>query len=376
MKYYFILFLWLIFTAQIFAQYSLQSQLNMFCSGDVIVKQQVSYKDPGRLGENVLWDFSNLDAENEEYKLAYTSLNKDSIITGTEHRTMYYYSLSNDSLLLWGYENSTTLMTNQQPELLLKFPVNYGDKTNSYFSGSGKYCDRLQLTAMGTVQTHADAYGMMVLPSKDALKHVFRVKTVKWIAEETKPFSHKKGTANLAISKDSIDFRLSNDSTVLGVITYRWYERGYRYPIFETVKSVVKNKNSERKYFNTAFFFPPQAHYYLDEDEDNLSLLENQGNDQSNDSTSSDPWYGLTYNYYPNPVISDLNIEMYLPRPAKIRVQLTERGGRIMKEERWGMKPEGIFHQQISMGFFTVGEYVLNIWLDDGYMVSKKLFKR
>jgi hypothetical protein len=360
-----------LFVTELSSQHSLQSQLNMFRPGDIIVKQQVSYKDPGRSGENVLWDFGNLDIEKESYKLSYSSLKEDSIIVGTEHRTMYYYSLSDDSLLLWGYENPTTLMTNRQPELLLKFPVNYGDRTQSYFSGKGKYCDRLQLSAMGTVHTFADAYGMMILPNKDTLRNVLRVKTVKRIAEETKPFLHRKSDAGSAISTDSIDFRLRNDTTVLGLITYRWYARGYRYPVFETVKSVVNYRSSERKYFNTAFFFPPEAHEYLTEDEANRDLLESEAFAGSND-----PWYGLTYNCYPNPVVSDLNIEMYLPRPAKIRIQLTERGGRIMKEENWGAKPEGIFNRQISMGFFTMGEYVLNIWLDDGYMISEKVFKK
>jgi hypothetical protein len=361
-----------LFVAELFSQQALQNHLNMFRSGDVIFKQQVSYKDPGRSGENVLWDFSSQDIEKESYRLSYSSGKNDSITVGTEHRTMYYYSLSNDSLLLWGYENPTTLMTNNQPELLLKFPVNYGDQTQSYFSGNGKYCDRLQLSAMGTVRTFADAYGMMVLPNKDTLRHVIRVKTVKRIAEETKPFSHGKGEVNPAISADSINYRLSNDSTVLGLITYRWYARGYRYPVFETVKSVVNHRGSERKYFNTAFFFPPEAHEYLYDDEANSALLEME----SEEAVNSDPWYGLTYNCYPNPVISDLNVEMYLPKPAKVRIQLTERGGRIMKEESWGLKPEGIFNKQISMGFFTLGEYVLNIWLDDGYMISEKIFKK
>jgi hypothetical protein len=41
----------------IHSQESLQSDLNMFRKDDAIVKQQVEYKTPGRLGENVLWDF-------------------------------------------------------------------------------------------------------------------------------------------------------------------------------------------------------------------------------------------------------------------------------------------------------------------------------
>jgi hypothetical protein len=40
------------------AQHTLQSDLNRFRADNMLVKQQVSYKDPGRTGENVLWNFS------------------------------------------------------------------------------------------------------------------------------------------------------------------------------------------------------------------------------------------------------------------------------------------------------------------------------
>ncbi len=66
------------------AQHSLHSTLNMYRPGDVIIKQQVNYKSPGRSGENALWDFSKLTPVNKEYKLTY-SLRQDSLLKGTEH---------------------------------------------------------------------------------------------------------------------------------------------------------------------------------------------------------------------------------------------------------------------------------------------------
>lgn len=42
------------------AQTVLQQDTHMFREGDVILKQEVQYKSPGRSGKNVVWDFSEL----------------------------------------------------------------------------------------------------------------------------------------------------------------------------------------------------------------------------------------------------------------------------------------------------------------------------
>ena len=48
---------------------------NSVRNGDEIIKQQMQYKDPGRSGENVIWDFSMLKAVNPKYKLTFVLRN-------------------------------------------------------------------------------------------------------------------------------------------------------------------------------------------------------------------------------------------------------------------------------------------------------------
>lgn len=153
MKYHLIVLFCFLRVLILHSQSSINSELNMFRANDTIVKQQIEYKDPGRSGTNVLWDFSKQSLIDKKYTLIY-ALKKDtgSIITGKEHRTRYYYSLQNDSLLLWGFENPTTKINHSQPELLLRFPTNYGDKTHGYYQGTGKYCGRLNIAVTG--KTH------------------------------------------------------------------------------------------------------------------------------------------------------------------------------------------------------------------------------
>ncbi len=378
----FAVILFSLFIVQVFSQHTLQSKLNMFRPEDVIIKQQVSYKDPGRSGENVLWDFSQLETIDEEYDLSYFNQG-DSLTVGIEHRTKYYYSLSNDSLLLWGFENPTTILKNSLPELLLKYPVQYKDRHQSYYYGQGRYCERLFLGAMGTTETEADAYGMMILPSKDTLKHVLRTRTFKRIVEDMYPLEYDNLYPDKSVSciaYDSIDYRLQTDTVILELETYRWYVQGYRYPVFETVKSREIIHGEAKDFFGTAFFYPPQEHYYLDEDEENLAVLDSleiEDNSSGNEiRPNTNPWEGLTYNLYPNPVITDIDIEMYLPKSAnKIRIQLSDRQGRLMIEEDWGSQAEGILTRQIYMGQYPRSEYVVNIWMDD-YMLSEKVLKR
>ncbi|GHU63517.1 hypothetical protein FACS1894123_06420 [Bacteroidia bacterium] len=344
----------------------------MFRTDDIIIKEQVDYKDPGRTGNDVLWDFSSLSVINEEYKLQYSSEN-DTVITGIEHLTQYQYVLQNDSLLLLGYKSQSTELNNKQPELLLKFPLVFGDKTKSYYYGHGKHGNRLEMDAMGSVETEADAYGIMILPNKDTLKNVLRTHSLKYIAENTKPVSdefQEKENTFYYISPDSIDFRLANDSALFVVETFRWYEKGYRYPVFETVRSWEKRPGiTENTFLNTAFFYPPQEHYYLDDDEENLALLE-----ETEDKTLH-PWDGLTYNIFPNPVKTFLDVEIALPYPAKVKVQLRTATGNLYLNENKGNFGEGICRFRIDVSRFPVDNYVLSIGLND-YVISEIIMKR
>jgi len=362
------------------AQHVLKSELNSFRAGDVLYKQQVSYKDPGRTGENVLWDFSQLNVINDEYELTYSTYN-DTIITGMEHLTRYHYTFQNDSLLLWGFDNQTTQLHDIQPELLLKFPVNYGDKSRSDFYAHGQYGNRLELEAIGTIETKADSYGMMILPNKDTLKHVLRTRTVKYIAENNRPIGdayYEKLANPLHISPDSIRFRLQHDSVIFVVETFRWYERGYRYPVFETVRSWERHLGSrEHEFLATAFFYPPQEYYYLDDDEANQALLDSDTVRVG--FAPPDPWEGLTYNISPNPVHTGtpVNVEMYLPKDAgQVRIQLRNTKGLIVLEKNLGSFPEGIHAFQIDTWVLpAIDNYILNIWLDEK-LISQIIMKR
>lgn len=194
------------------AQFVLKKELNAPHPGDEIIKQQVRYKDPGRSGENILWDFGKLSSINNGYTLVYsspyttddtvyikglntilTSSAADSeLIIGTEHYTMYYYLLSSNRLRTIGHENPTNLLKYAPPLLSAAYPLAYQENHRENYSSCGIYSSDQPFSSAGNIDIQADARGMMILPSSDTLKQVLRVKFVQTIREsgnlQAKPF--------------------------------------------------------------------------------------------------------------------------------------------------------------------------------------------
>lgn len=367
------------------AQHVLTRQNNAPRAGDEIIKQQVEYKDPGRTGQHVLWDFSKLQVQNEHYILTYKQKN-DSIIIGAEHETMYYYTLNNDKYLLWGYENPTNIIINKKPELQMKFPLTYGESCSGYYYGQGKYADKIQMVNMGTVSTKIDAFGMMVLPSLDTLRNVVRVYSTKTIAEDIQaiPFYTKKEKntkKEFILTDDSIRYRIQNDTTLLVVETYKWYVKGYRYPIFETVKTITKHHGEALNFFDLAFFYPPIAHYYLESDPDNAALLESDENNSLPEDGNPqpginiNPWEDFSYNFYPNPVENLLNIEYYITNPTTVNVGLFDIQGRPLNQQQEVHPQGGVYTKQVDMTGYTKGNYLLEITTQER-TVSEVIIKK
>ncbi|MDR2057210.1 MAG: T9SS C-terminal target domain-containing protein [Dysgonamonadaceae bacterium] len=359
-----------LFPCLVSAQHVLQSALNLPRAGDEIIKQQVQYKDPGRSGENVIWDFGQLQTVNDEYTLTYSEpylirdsiyilgkdtipvpeLSDDNLFIGTEHYTMYYYRFSDSCLWALGHENAATLLQYDPPLLSGVFPQNYKDSRTSAYRSRGLYSGSVPFETEGTVKIEADACGMMILPSGDTLKQVMRTCSLLSFSELL-----------MTEAGDSVTVHTRQE-------TFRWYSKGYRYPIFETIRNIVARDSTETGHFETAFFFPPQEHYYLAEDEENLALREEEEN--------FDTWEGLSYNIFPNPVkYVPLELELYLPRTATVRIQIRNTMGLIALDENRGTYPVGICNFQFDLHALPTGNYILDVWLDER-LISEIIMKR
>jgi hypothetical protein len=362
------------------AQHVLRSELNLPRTGDVIVKQQVEYKDPGRTGENVLWDFGSLQPVNPEYKLAYVPLRprRDSLyvlgcdtfkvrnvqegelLIGREHRTMYYYRMKDSELSCLGYENQMSRMHYLDPLPAMHFPMNYGRRTEKPYRAECQYAQVLMSTH-GKITLEADASGMMILPSGDTLKNVLRIHSLQTILSDS----------IAAMDSIHIDTQIEN---------HKWYVKGYRYPVFETVKTIHR-QDSVKDVFSTAFFFPPQEHYYLDDDSENLAVLDSlaQEDTPSGDAQqqSMSQWLkeNFSYNFYPNPVVFTLYIEYHLAEAAEVGISVYNSATGISRHIPVGMKQAGYYYESFDCASLPPGTYVLAFNVR-GEAVSNVIIKR
>jgi len=317
--------------------HSITSQRNYFRSGDNLTKQQVEYKDPGPSGKQIEWDFSMLNPINEKYKLNYYSTSEDDTthIVGMEHSTRYRYELKNDTLFMTGYENRTTQMSFDKPEAQLRYPFRYGDSLRTTFSGTGLYCQKVDLTAKGETSVTVDATGFIITPAKDTLNNVLRVKRLRCYSET---------------GVDSVRMQLE---------TYSWYARGYRYPVFETVKSIVLRGDSTIESFTTAFYYP-------------IDDLQNLAPDPANAATNPEE-AGISFVFteaqlMPNPVVDDLEIKYKLTRSARVWFTVHNNTGIPLCQTNPKNMDEGYQSTTIHMSNLTTGVYSLYVHVDDKVM--------
>jgi len=357
----------------VFGQLNLQH--NHFRAGDVLFKQQVEYIDPGAAGADRLWNFSKLKTINDEYTLEYAipplegdsvyimgekrynegDVKENELIVGTEHNTMYYYYLKEDTLLQIGHENPSVILAYTSPMAILRFPLNYAQTVSSQYKSKGLYSGTVDIQTEGTVTVTADAYGKMILPSKDTLDLVLRVKTLQTIFDSPNENSYSTETGNAGKQLE----------------IYRWYSKGYRYPVFETIRNINLADNSV--IFSTAFFFPPQDHFYLDTDPENLALLDQLWNMDKDNIEHPDAEHTevmslkdiMTCKIYPNPVISILNLDYELKRDAMVSFQLLSVNGSPVKVISPKKKIKGVYHETLDCSFLQRRDYILRITAND-----------
>lgn len=379
----------LLFFSPVSAQLTYEN--NRIVAGDEVTKQFISYKDSGRSGESCLWDFSEFSVQDGSYEVYYTG-SSDTLLIAREHNTSYYYRLRGDSLLLQGLENRETLIRHKIPELLLRYPMAYGDSLGGYFHATGLYCDKLRLEEGGYVYTRADASGLLVLPSKDTLRNVLRTHTVKRFVEEHVPvvFSETKDSLQqiYPVTEDSIRYRLATDTLQMETQTFRWYAPGYRYPVFETVIHCEIAGLRCDTVFAASFFCSPNEQTYLN-DSVNTALRDSLVQEAEGlreipgaenpvlpgmKKKNRHPIDEVYYNFYPNPVKDVLQVEIYLPDPVGVEYAVYTLTGELVYRDRQD-EAAGTVQREIDFSNRNRGEYLLYIKAGEKE-ISEKILRR
>lgn len=277
---------------------------------------------------------------------------------------MYYFYQNFDSLVLLGHENVAVKQENLQPLTQLKYPLNYRQQVSSPYQSQGLYSGAVNISSEGMITMQADAYGKMILPSGDTISPVLRVKTEQTI---------------LDTSKESVS-EVENDKG-RKLLTYKWYTKGYRYPIFETVECINQNDNTQM--FTTAFYFPMQDHLYLDTDPDNLALLDKLWEYTEEDfdnfpdvnlfkDNAENP---LNARIYPNPVSDILHVEYTLENDSPVNIMMATIDGKLVKNVYKKKQQAGDQHEEINCSQLLSGAYILKI-VADKKVIDGKILKK
>jgi hypothetical protein len=348
---------------------SISSETSLPRSGDRLLKREVSVCRPGGEGRGQVWDFRELELPDANYELNYFAQGNDTLV-GVEHRTLYYYRSSGDSLFCIGYENPTTFVAYQRPELLLAFPLFQGRTLTDYFDGSGSYCDRLSIRLRGKSTVSADASGVLLLPGCDTLVDVLRTCTHKRIHQQLKPLGVRKDkpAGAPAFDRDSIESLLAGDSIRIETRTWRWYARGYRYPVLETIQSQTYKFEQLKEELTTSFIYLPEEQYYnlahdaANQERRDRAAAEAERRQAAGEYTQSGGRQDEAVAYrFGMDEDGNLHIDYTLKQPSDVALMLYDMQGRQYSRIHRVNQAAGSYRETLSMGRVPRGEYLLRI---------------
>ena len=330
-----------------YAQFNLSVRTNLPQPGDSVTKEKVDYVGIYSVGEQTTWDFSGLKT-NDLYHIKYDTI--DGELIAFDHQKSYRYAVSGDSLLMTGYESQLRSMDYIKPQLYMPYHLSLGETCQAIYKGEGRYSGTHYERVFGTVKTEADAVGTIILSESDTLPNTVCL--------------HSVITESVRLNKDSC---LNDSDNLKQIITehYKWYARGYRYPVFETITSSTYDNLNHVATQQYAYRCPPSIQVAL-KDSINEEIRLNDYQDRNNvtpkygDSPSSSTNdSGFTYRIDTNGRL--VTITYSLEKTAIIHVLVVDVMGTIHREMQMGNEAGNDYTMQINCTGLRHGQYIIYI---------------
>lgn len=320
---------------------------NKLRGGDKVVRQRINPIPSGGYGENVFWDFRDMQVLGEEV-MTYEG---DSLLAGIGRKTIERYIVNDDGLWQTGWESALERMEYAEPVCMVRYPMTYGDSLCSSFSGKGRYCDLYDVDVNGTQEVEADAYGTMLVGEGDTLRHVFRLHTVRFqsMAMDTPP---SKRDSTLALRLQIED-------------QYSWFVRGYRYPVMQLFSRASYYKSSLVSTYQTAYRCLPDAQRLAFADSTNEAIARE-------DSVSSLPLRQNFFHYVASVFGSDVVVDFDLDEDAQMMFLLSDVRGVLYRKKVFSeVKGKG-YQARINCSGLQAGDYILYMNAN-GQIYSEKI---
>ena len=219
---------------------------------DVIYRSRVEYLPPGDSGNNVIWDFRNINVT-ADHSPVEICCDSDSIPMLIDSSSITRYELRGDSLLLIGRETELDYMKYDSPLPYIIYPFAIGDSISNNYTGHGSYCKKMHVDTGGTFMMEADGTGSIILADGDTLQNAIRLHSINVSSKRMYLPDDSVSNADLHNLKQEVEER------------YIWYARGYRYPILETISISCYDDMEQASCQQTAYSCLPDGQCFADD---------------------------------------------------------------------------------------------------------------
>ena len=185
---------------------------------DSLNKEIISSFDVGGEGYNVIWDFSNMDFDDNTDTTSVRLYHIDNRFLWCDNGTMATFHQDTDTLFMSREETPIYETDFSSSVIKMIYPFYYGSVISAPFSGKGLYEGKIALTENGNSLIKGDAHGTLILAEGDTLRNVLRVHT---ILDSSIELSEVQSNGYIMTVKKITDI-------------YEWYAQGYRYPVLES----------------------------------------------------------------------------------------------------------------------------------------------
>lgn len=328
---------------------------------DNVERHLISLASPGQCSSLAIWNLGNKDIDTRKQVARYArqDVNGDFFYV-YDAGTRYGLKVCEDGVSVTNCENRDLRVTFDLPVKVLHFPMEYNDSIGGYFHGTGTYCDCRRTRSFGTWKLKADAKGCIILPSGDTLRAI-RVHLRKWISSLYYPLDCDISTL-AAFSVDSILHYQATDTAVVVSDEYRWYVRGYRYPILEYRSAHMESRPGEKT--RVAYFCPTGNQEGLPLDNENAKIREGERKSGKSGNGECPECDGIGDNYFRYSFSQDdeskrVNISYTAASPVSVKAILSNTMGIVYRTETSAKGASGVM--TLGYGDLPHGQYIVHV---------------
>ncbi len=345
MKKIHILLLFSFILSNVSAQVILNHRSNGLVAGDSSRPREIVFVEPGREGENQVWDFSGIQftgkttfngiTENLAVKSA--GINEQNFIVSDDGYE-YNFTSGEDGYRETGYVNNGKKLTlnYSSPVVRMQYPFSYGEHFSNPFSGVAWVNNVSRIDVGGVYTVKADAFGTLILPDR-ILKNTLRVTTTKQYLQTS-----------------------VCGSTQSNIIKYCWFSPGYRYPVLTLMVSENTYSGREPVIVKSAWL---NVNQHASDARTSAVISENQSTTPENSVI-----------VFPNPFSEQVTYNYFLRNQVHVSVELYDMSGKFnILVEKKSFQSEGLHTgtlNALDLGL-SPGVYYLRFMFDKQVFVSK-----